>query len=252
MVQELKKTYTIEGVITGTYEKETIDIDISLTDLELERIKGLIKGSDCKDFREVIIDEYPELYKQIDDTLRDAAYDFYCQEYANYYAEDDLEEPDVELTGEEYSCPIPKEWPMKYKFQVKVALSYEDKEIEVVVKLSDEEVAKIKQYISESTDSAVEKDGEGYAQEPSLLLILEEKDKKLFDKFWWDTIYPRVFIMMLINGIENGYIEKYEEDDFNYENPDDFDDICDMYSDDIELEHSSCCICRIPGDWLPE
>jgi hypothetical protein len=24
-----------------------------------------------------------------------------------------------------------------------------------------------------------------------------------------------------------------------------------MYGDDIELEHSSCCICRIPEDWLP-
>ena len=137
---------------------------------------------------------------------------------------------------------------MKYKFQVMVALTYSDKDIEVEIDLSDEEVAKIKQYVAESASSAVEKNEEDYSPEPCLLLILEEKDKKLFDKFWWDAIYPRVFITMLINGIENGYIEKYDEDDFDYENEDDFDDICDMYSDDVELEHSSCCICKIPEE----
>jgi hypothetical protein len=57
------------------------------------------------------------------------------------------------------------------------------------------------------------------------------------------------FVKMLENGIENGYIEKYPQDDFDYDNEEDFDDIQDMYSDDIELEHSSCCICRIPEDW---
>lgn len=133
-----------------------------------------------------------------------------------------------------YLCQKFKTIDMKYKFQVMVAMTYEDKDIEVEVDLSDEEVSKIKQYVAD------------YTPETSLLLILEEKDKKLFYKFWWDTIYPRVFIMMLENGIANGYIEKYEEDDFDYENPNDFDDICDMYSDDIELEHSSCCICRCP------
>ena len=140
---------------------------------------------------------------------------------------------------------------MNYKFDVMVALTYEDKDIEVEIDLSDEEVSKIKQYVAESTVSTVEKNEEDYSPEPSLLLILEEKDKDLFYKFWWDIIYPRVFIMMLINGIKNGYIEKYEEDDFDYENKDDFDDICDMYSDDIELEHSSSCFCRIP-DWAKE
>ena len=140
---------------------------------------------------------------------------------------------------------------MNYKFDVMVALTYEDKDIEVEIDLSNEEVSKIKQYVAESTASAVEKNEEDYSPEPSLLLILEEKDKELFDKFWWDVIYPRVFIMMLTNGIENGHIEKYEEDDFDYDNKDDFDDICDMYSDDIQLEHSSSCIWRIP-DWAKE
>lgn len=92
-------------------------------------------------------------------------------------------------------------------------------------------------------------DEEAYVPETSLLQILEQGNKELFDKFWWDTIYPRGFIEMLINGIENGYIEKYDEDDFDYENEYDFLDICDMYSDDIHIEHPSSCICRIPEEW---
>ena len=138
---------------------------------------------------------------------------------------------------------------MKYMFQVMVALTYSDKDIEVEVPLSDKEVDKIKQLIAENNIEEEPEDEEEYVPPTDLLQILEDNDKKLFDKFWWDTIYPRVFIKMLVNGIENGYIEKYDEDDFDYDNEDDFDDIQDMYSDDIELEHSSCCICRIPADW---
>ena len=139
---------------------------------------------------------------------------------------------------------------MKYKFQVKVFKTYYDEDIEVEVDLSDDEVSRIKKLVASSASTNEEpEDEEAYVPPMDLLQILEDNDKKLFDKFWWDTIYPRVFIKMLVNGIENGYIEKYDEDDFDYDNEDDFDDIQDMYSDDIELEHSSCCICKIPGDW---
>ena len=149
---------------------------------------------------------------------------------------------------------------MKYKFDVMVALTYEDKDIEVEIDLSDDEVTKVKQYVGEYLTKHSDKDEDEdedvdedvdeneFHPAPSLLLILEEKDEELFDKFWWDVIYTRVFVMILIDGFENGYIEKYEEDDFDYENLDDFDDICDMYSDAIELEHSSSCICKIP-EW---
>ena len=139
---------------------------------------------------------------------------------------------------------------MKYKFQVKVFKTYFDDEIEVKVELSDDEVSQIKKLVADYEDTKEQPaDEESYVPETSLLQILEQGNKELFDKFWWDTIYPRVFIEMLINGIENGYIEKYDEDDFDYENEDDFLDICDMYSDDIHIEHSSNCICRIPEEW---
>ena len=139
---------------------------------------------------------------------------------------------------------------MKYNFLVMVALTYKDEDIEVEIDLSDEEVKTIKALIADY-ESKKEKpaDPEEYVPETSLLQILQEGNKELFDKFWWDTIYPRVFIKMLVNGIENGYIKKYPEDDFDYGNEDDFDDIQDMYSDDIDLECSGCCICRIPEAW---
>ena len=138
----------------------------------------------------------------------------------------------------------------KYKFQVMVALTYEDKDIEVEVDLSNEEVTKIKELVSKSIELQKGLFGDDeFTYERDLLMILESGASELFDKFWWDTIYPRVFIKMLVNGIENGYIEKYDEDDFDYDNEDDFDDIQDMYSDDIDLECSECCICRIPEAW---
>ena len=252
MANESKKQYVIEGKIVGTYKSDNVDIDISLSDSELERIKDLIKSSNSKDLRWVIQDEFPEVYEQINDQLVNAAYEYYAQEYKDYFSEsedDEEDSNDIELTGEEYSCPIPKEWYAKYKFKVMVALTYEDEDIEVEVPLSDKEVDKIKQLIAENNIEEEPEDEEEYVPPTDLLQILDDNDKKLFDKFWWDTIYPRVFIKMLVNGLENGYIEKYDEDDFDYDNEDDFDDIQDMYSDDIELEHSSCCICRIPEDW---
>ena len=138
---------------------------------------------------------------------------------------------------------------MQYKFKVKVFKTSID-EIEVKVELSNDEVSQIKQLVaSYESDKEQSADEETNVLGTSLLQILEQGNKELFDKFWWDAIYPRVFIEMLINGIENGYIKKYDEDDFDYENEDDFLDICDMYSDDIHIEHSSSCICRIPMEW---
>ena len=138
---------------------------------------------------------------------------------------------------------------MKYKFQVMVALTYEDKDIEVEVELSDEEVARIKELVAASAATSAEpKDEDDYVPEPDLLQILEEEEPKLFEKFW-DVIMPPVFIEMLINGFNNGHIEQHDDDEFDDYYEADFDEVYDMYGDDIELEHSSCCICRIPEDW---
>jgi len=139
---------------------------------------------------------------------------------------------------------------MKYKFQVKVFMTYYDEDIKVEIDLSDEEVKTIKALVSAYESKKEEPvDPEEYVPETSLLQILEQGNKELFDKFWWDTIYRPVFVKMLINGIKNGYIERYPQDDFDYDNEDDFNDICNMYSDDIDLDHSSSCICRIPEEW---
>ena len=255
MANESKKQYVIKGKIVGTYESDTVDIDISLSDSELERIKVLIKSSDSKDLRWVVQDEFPELYEQINDQLVNAAYEYYAQEYKDYFSESEDDEEnsnDIELTGEEYSCPIPKEWYVKYKFNVMVALTYSDKDIEVEVPLSVKEVARIKQLIAENVNSEEEpEDEEAYVPPTDLLQILEDNDEELFNKFW-GVIMPPVFIEMLINGLDNGHIEQHDDDEFFDYYEADFDEVYDMYGDDIELEHSSCCICRIPEDWLPK
>ncbi len=157
---------------------------------------------------------------------------------------------DIELTGEEYSCPIPKEWYVKYKFQVMVALTYSDKDIEVEVPLSEKEADRIKQLIAENNTTEEEpKDEEAYVPPMDLLQILEDNDKELFDKFW-EIIMPPVFIEMLMNGFDNGHIEQHDDDEFDDYCEADFEEVYDMYGNDIELEHSCCCICRIPEEWL--
>ena len=139
---------------------------------------------------------------------------------------------------------------MEYKFEVKVYMTYDDEMITVKIDLTDQEVERIKLLIAKYEAERVKEDTHGeYVPETSLLQILEEGDKDLFRKFWWDNIYRPVFVKMVVNGIENGHIEKYPQDDFDYDNEEDFFDIQDMYSDDIDLEHSSCCCCRIPEEW---
>lgn len=141
---------------------------------------------------------------------------------------------------------------MKYKFQVMVALTYEDKDIEVEVDLSDDEVSRIKKLVASSASTNEEPENEeAYVPPMDLLQILEDNDEELFDKFW-DVIMPPVFIEMLINGIENGYIEQHDDDDFYDYHEADFDELYAIYGDDIALEHSSCCICKIPEDWMPK
>ena len=84
---------------------------ISLYDDELARIKEIIKSDDYNDLREVLEVDFPELYETINSELRSAAYKYYEKEYMDYYAEGPDDEPgDIELTGEEYKCPIPEDW----------------------------------------------------------------------------------------------------------------------------------------------
>lgn len=139
---------------------------------------------------------------------------------------------------------------MEYNFQVMVALTYKDKDIDVEVELSDEEVVRIKELIAKDSKARSRKKEDEYSYQPpqDLLLILEAYAPELFKKFW-DVIMPPVFVEMLINGFDNGYIEQREDDEFEDYYEADFKELYAMYGEDIELEHSSCCICRIPEDW---
>ena len=135
---------------------------------------------------------------------------------------------------------------MKYKFQVKVFKTYYDEDIEVEVELSDDEVSRIKKLVASSASTNEEpEDEEAYVPPMDLLQILEDNDEELFDKFW-DAIMPPVFVEMLIDGFNNGYIEKDAKDEFDDYHEANFDELYEMYGGEMELEHSNCCICRIP------
>lgn len=142
---------------------------------------------------------------------------------------------------------------MKYKFQVVVMLTYEDKEIEVEIDLTDKEISHIKELISTSEEIKQDLLGEDELNiEKDLLTILEMNDPKLFDKFW-EVIMRAVFVELVINGIENyGCDFRHEEDNFADYRKANFDELFAMYGDSIEIEHSSSCICRIPEIWLSD
>ena len=151
----------------------------------------------------------------------------------------------------------------EYTFSVMVALTYWSIDIEVPIMLTDEEVNKIKTIVAQADSLEVQNDEGAFEgelededafdpnSEKSLLSLLENNDEALFRKFWDDAIFPRVFVEELCYGEEHGYIEIHEDDNFRDWRKADFDELYELYGDCMELEHSCCCICRIP-DWAKE
>ena len=80
--------------------------------------------------------------------------------------------------------------------------------------------------------------------------ILEDKDIKLFDKFW-DVIMPPVFVEHLIDGMKNfGPDLRRDEDNIRDYRKASFEELYDMYGDSIDMtERFLFCGCRIPEDW---
>ena len=141
---------------------------------------------------------------------------------------------------------------MKYKFQVLVDLIYSDKKIYVAVDLTDKEVDKIKNLVAKDSKKRAqvkdETDEDSYVPTQDLLQILDDHAPKLFNKFW-DIIFPKVFVEELIYGFESGSIEeKHPDDNYLDYHKVKFGKLYAMYGDWMELEHSSCCICRIPEE----
>ena len=93
---------------------------------------------------------------------------------------------------------------MKYKFQVKVFMTYYDDEIEVEIDLSDEEVKTIKALVADYMKHQKPAVPEEYVPETSLLQILEQGTDELFDKLWWHTGHvqrrhrPRTLQLLLL------------------------------------------------------
>lgn len=58
-----------------------------------------------------------------------------------------------------------------------------------------------------------------------------------------------MFQVMVALTYSDKDIEQHDDDEFFDYHEADFDEVYDMYGDDIELEHSCCCFCRIPEEW---
>lgn len=138
---------------------------------------------------------------------------------------------------------------MTYKFDVVVFLTYRDKDIKISIDLTDQQVKRIKKLVAEYEPS----DEDTPVSKTSLLTILEEDAPNLFNKFW-KIIMPQVFLELLINGMKN-YGDDMRHDDDPVDNPENyrkipFKTLYKMYGDDIEIEHSCCCFCKIPKEWI--
>ena len=108
MVFEKIKEILAEQLDADPDEEGYVDIDVELTDNELEQIKAQIKKHpECDDLRQIIEDDY--LYATIQEKLIKAAHEYYVQEGINDGMTRE-EAENVELIGNEYSCPIPEEW----------------------------------------------------------------------------------------------------------------------------------------------
>ena len=90
-------------------------------------------------------------------------------------------------------------------------------------------------------------DEDSYQPPQDLLQILETNAPELFEKFW-EVIMPPVFVEQLIDAMANyGNEMKHGDDEFDDYREADFDELYDMYGGDIELDHSSDCICKVPS-----
>lgn len=135
---------------------------------------------------------------------------------------------------------------MKHRFQVVIPLTYIDKDIEIEVDLTDEEVAQIKETIANNVENGDE------AADENLLLPLSDEAPELYDKLW-DAIFPSLFLELLIDGMNNYCCDiKLDEDDIEDYRQADFDKVFDMYGDYIETDPLIDCKCKIPTEWLPK
>lgn len=137
---------------------------------------------------------------------------------------------------------------MTYNFDVAVFLTYRNKNLKISIDLTDQQVKKIKKLVAEYKPY----DKDIPVSKTSLLTILEEEAPSLFNKFW-KVIMPQVFLELLINGMKN-YGEDMRHDDDPVDNPENyrkipFKTLYEMYGDDIEIDHSCCCLCKIPKEW---
>ena len=123
-------------------------------------------------------------------------------------------------------------------------------EFNVNIDLNDSEIQELRDLIDPVADLS-----------QGLMPILMDKDMQLseegdvngyylFDKFD-DVIYPRLYIEILINGLNNGTIQKEKDDHFDDYYSADPEDLYDLYGPSVFIDRDIC-ICEIPQELIPK
>jgi hypothetical protein len=76
------------------------------------------------------------------------------------------------------------------------------------------------------------------------------EDFPLYDKFV-ETIFPKVFVELLIDGLNNGYIKKVEEDKYDDLRQADPELLIDIYAPCVNLSTFDY-VCEIPDELIPK
>ena len=134
------------------------------------------------------------------------------------------------------------------KFHIFIPQGFEDIGFDVEIDLSDSEKKEIRELVDPLDDL-----------DCGLMPLLEDKgicmsengeDYALYDKFS-DAIFYKVFVKILIDGLNNGYITKAVEDNYDDLHQVDSELLFDIYAPYVNISTSDY-VCEIPEELIPK
>ena len=104
------KAYTVTGEIRGEWHTYHPTVDIILSDAEVNQIKKLVAEAGNGNFLYIIEDTMPKLYDFLDSYFWNLAWKQVVKDGMGYHNLSRSEAENAEMTGDEYTCFIPKEF----------------------------------------------------------------------------------------------------------------------------------------------
>ncbi len=104
------KAYTVTGEIRGEWHTYHPTVDIILSDAEVDQIKKLVAEAGNGNFLYIIEETMPKLYDFLDSYFWNLAWKQVVKDGMGYHNLSRSEAENAEMTGDEYTCFIPKEF----------------------------------------------------------------------------------------------------------------------------------------------